>query len=159
MAVTEIFEAVTGRMKVAPAAGNVVPASTLGQVAVAAPPAGSKTRTKDVGFQVMVGSAHLLHSMLNVGAVGAILAFADCAPTACFEIYAAWKDNDVDLARQKQERIHQASRQVVGEFGVPGLKHALDFNGYYGGPPRLPLLPPTAEVKAEVERLLEHIRN
>jgi dihydrodipicolinate synthase/N-acetylneuraminate lyase len=157
-AVTEIFEAVTGRMKTAPAAANVVPASSLGQVAVAAP-ATPKTRTKDVGFQVMVGSAHLLQSMLNVGAVGAILAFADCAPTACFEIYTAWKENDVDLAREKQERIADASRKVVGEFGVPGLKYALDFNGYYGGPPRLPLLPLTAEVKAEVERLLEHIRN
>jgi len=158
VAVTEIFEAVTGRMKSAPAAGNVVPASSLGQVAVAAP-AAPKTRTKDVGFQVMVGSAHLLQSMLNVGAVGAILAFADCAPTACFEIYTAWKDNDVDLAREKQERITEASRKVVGEFGVPGLKYALDFNGYYGGPPRLPLLPPTAEIKAEIERLLENIRN
>ena len=48
---------------------------------------------------------------------------------------------------------------MLGELGVPGLKHALDFNGYYGGPPRLPLLPPTAEVKAEIERLLEYIRN
>jgi dihydrodipicolinate synthase/N-acetylneuraminate lyase len=161
VAVTEIFEAVTGRMNSAPAvaAANVVPASALGQVAVAAPPATPKTRTKDVGFQVMVGSAHLLHSMLEAGAVGAILAFADCAPTACFEIYTAWKENDADLARQKQERIRQASLKVVGEFGVPGLKYALDFNGYYGGPPRLPLLPPTAEVKAEVERLLQDIRN
>jgi len=160
VAVTEIFEAVTGRMKSAPAAANanMVPASALGAVAVAAPLAALRTRTKDVGFQVMVGSAHLLHSMLNAGAVGAILAFADCAPTACFEIYTAWKENDVDLAREKQERITEASRKVVGEFGVPGLKYALDFNGYYGGPPRLPLLPPTAEVKAEIERLLEYIR-
>ena len=160
VAVTEIFEAVTGRMKTAPAAAgtNVVPASALGAVAVAAP-AIPKTRTKDVGFQVMVGSAHLLRPMLDAGAVGAILAFADCAPTACFEIYTAWKESDGDLARQKQERIAEASRKVVGEFGAPGLKHALDFNGYYGGPPRLPLLPPTAEVKAEIERLLEQIRN
>lgn len=159
VAVTEVFEAVTGRMKSAPAATNVVPASSLAPVAVAPPPAGLKTRTKDVGFQVMVGSAHLLQSMLNVGAVGAILAFADCAPTACFEIYTAWRDNDVDLAREKQERIARASLRVVGELGVPGLKYALDFNGYYGGPPRLPLLPPTAEVKAEIEKLMEYIRN
>jgi dihydrodipicolinate synthase/N-acetylneuraminate lyase len=158
--VTEIFEAVTGRMKTAPAAAgaNMVPASALGAVAVAAP-AAPKTRTKEVGFQVMVGSAHLLQPMLDAGAVGAILAFADCAPTACFEIYTAWKENDVDLAREKQERIARASLRVVGELGVPGLKHALDFNGYYGGPPRLPLLAPTAEVKAEIERLLENIRN
>lgn len=160
VAVTEIFEAVTGRMKSAhaAAAANLVPASALGPVAVAPPPA-SKTRTKDVGFQVMVGSAHLLQSMLDAGAVGAILAFACCAPTACIEIYTAWKENDVNLAREKQERIARAALRVVSELGVPGLKHALDFNGYYGGPPRLPLLPPTAEVKAEIERLLENIRN
>ncbi|MGH9492389.1 MAG: dihydrodipicolinate synthase family protein [Terriglobales bacterium] len=165
--VTEVFEAVTGRMRSAPLPENVVPANALaggagsGPIAVQAPAAtpALKTRTKDAGFQVMVGSAHLLQSMLNVGAVGAILAFACCAPTACFEIYTAWKDNDVDLAREKQERIAPAALRVVGELGVPGLKHALDFNGYYGGPPRLPLLSPTAEVKAEIERLLEYIRN
>jgi 4-hydroxy-2-oxoglutarate aldolase len=48
---------------------------------------------------------------------------------------------------------------VVGELGVPGLKYATDFNGYFGGMPRLPWLPPTGEVKAEIERLLEDIRN
>ena len=35
----------------------------------------------------------------------------------------------------------------------------MDFNGLYGGPPRLPLLPLTADKKAEVEQLLENIRN
>jgi 4-hydroxy-2-oxoglutarate aldolase len=32
------------------------------------------------------------------------------------------------------------------------LKHAMDLNGYYGGPPRLPLTYPTAEAKAEIEQ-------
>ena len=35
----------------------------------------------------------------------------------------------------------------------------MDFNGLYGGPPRLPLLSLTADKKAEVEKLLENIRN
>ena len=30
---------------------------------------------------------------------------------------------------------------VTGKFGVPGLKAAMDMLGYYGGPPRSPLLP------------------
>jgi len=51
-----------------------------------------KTRQKEVGFQVLVGAAQKLHPSLDAGAVGAILAFADCAPTACYEIYAAWKE-------------------------------------------------------------------
>jgi len=32
-------------------------------------------------------------------------------------------------------------RAVTSGFGVPGLKAALDLLGYYGGPPRRPLLP------------------
>jgi hypothetical protein len=35
----------------------------------------------------------------------------------------------------------------------------MDVNGYYGGLARLPLLPLTAEAKAEVERLMPDIRN
>jgi dihydrodipicolinate synthase/N-acetylneuraminate lyase len=27
----------------------------------------------------------------------------------------------------------------------------MDLNGYYGGPPRLPLVAPTAEVRREIE--------
>ncbi len=164
--VTEVFTAVTGRMLAAvspPSDAGLISPTSLGggatkAAAVAAPPA-LKTRTKDAGFQVLVGSAQTLLPSLERGAVGAILAFACPAPTACFEIHTAWKDGDHKLAAEKQTRIADAAKRIVGELGIPGLKYALDFNGYYGGPPRLPLLPPTAEVKAEVERLLANIRN
>ena len=120
---------------------------------------GMKTRQKEVGFQVLIGSAQKLHPSLDAGAVGAILAFACPAPTACYEIYAAWKEGDSELARLKQERIALAAQRVGGELGIPGLKHGIDYNGYYGGPSRLPLLPLTADVKAEIERLLVDVRN
>jgi dihydrodipicolinate synthase/N-acetylneuraminate lyase len=118
-----------------------------------------KTRQKEVGFQVLVGVAHKLLASLEAGATGAILAFAAPSPTACYEIYAAWKEGDPDLARLKQDRINAASNRVAGELGVPALKYASDLNGYYGGPPRLPMLPLTGEQKAEVERLMSDIRN
>ena len=120
---------------------------------------GVKTRQKEVGFQLLVGAAQTLEPSLQAGAVGAILAFADAAPTACYEIYAARKEGDIELARLKQERISKAAQQVVGEFGIAGMKHAMDFNGYFGGPVRLPLLPLTADLKAEVEHLMADIRN
>ncbi len=118
-----------------------------------------KTRQKEVGFQVLVGSAQRLHASLDAGAVGGILAFACPAPTACYEIYAAWKEGDAELARLKQERIVKATVRVGSDLGIPGLKHAVDFNGYYGGPARLPLLPLTADVKREIETLMADIRN
>jgi len=172
--VTETFEAVTPRMIAAATSasnggGELVPVGALAGPASSSSPRPSsssvavvgnlKTRQKEAGFQVLVGAAQKLHPSLEVGAVGAILAFACLAPTACYEIYAAWKEGDEDLARLKQDRIAGASQRVVSELGVPGVKYAMDFNGYYGGPARLPLLPLTGVLKQEVETLLADIRN
>jgi dihydrodipicolinate synthase/N-acetylneuraminate lyase len=118
-----------------------------------------KTRQKEVGFRVMVGAAHQLEPSLGRGAVGAILAFASPAPMACYEIYAALKDGDSALAREKQERVKAAAQRVVGELGVPGVKYSMDLNGYYGGPSRLPFLPLSGEQKAEIEKLMAGIRS
>jgi 4-hydroxy-2-oxoglutarate aldolase len=118
-----------------------------------------KTRQKEVGFQVLVGAAQKLHPSLEAGAAGAILAFGCAAPTACYEIYAAWKEGDAELARLKQERISQPAQAVAGDIGVPGIKYGMDLNGYYGGPSRLPFLPLTANAKAEIERVLADVRN
>src|SRR5271165_3553624 len=176
--VTETFDAVTSRMVDTANEGNgqgggLIPVGALaGSVKDTPAPrpanpssaavtviAGLKTRQKEVGFQVLVGAAQKLEPSLQVGAVGAILAFADAAPTACYEIYAAWKEGDIELARLKQQRIAKAAQRVVGEFGIPGMKHAMDFNGYFGGTVRLPLLSLTADLKAEVEQLVADIRN
>ena len=170
--VTEIFDAVTPRMLVAGSVGSngengeLVPVGALSgatgakRSSTAVTVVGNlKTRQKEAGFQVLVGAAHKLHPSLDAGSVGAILAFACLAPTACYEIYAAWKEGDAELARLKQERIAQAAQRVGGDLGIPGLKHGIDYNGYFGGPSRLPLLPLTADVKAEIERLLADIRN
>jgi dihydrodipicolinate synthase/N-acetylneuraminate lyase len=186
--VTETFDAVTPRMlkvvtESTPANGELVPVGALaasaksdhvGTGAPARPAERSsaassssaismvgnlKTRQKEVGFQVLVGAANKLYPSLEAGAVGAILAFADAAPTACYEIYAAWKEGDHELARLKQERIAGAAERVVGALSIPGVKYAMDFNGYFGGTVRLPLLPLTADLKSEIEGLMASIRN
>jgi dihydrodipicolinate synthase/N-acetylneuraminate lyase len=166
--VTQVFEAVTGRM-LAPrtdASTSFVSAGDLaGGVAVAtAPPAApvktrERTRTREVGFQVLTGSERSIFASLGAGASGAIVAFAAFAPQACQEIYIAWKDHDLGLAEEKQQRILAAGSRIVGGLGLAGIKYACDFNGYYGGHPRAPLLPLAAEEKAEVECLLGEVRN
>ena len=117
--VTETFEAVTARMVKAAIEGNghggelvsvaALPGASKPSSSAVAVVAGLKTRQKEVGFQVLVGAAQKLESSLQVGAVGAILAFAIAAPTACYEIYAAWKEGDSGSARLKQERIAKAA--------------------------------------------------
>jgi 4-hydroxy-2-oxoglutarate aldolase len=177
--VTETFDAVSPRMLKTPSnpqgSGELVTvgALTANRTSSEAPASrpsapsssavsvvsGIKTRKKEIGFQVLVGSAQKLEPSLNAGAVGAILAFANAAPTACYEIYAAWKEDDAELAHLKQQRIVQAAQRIAAELGIPGVKYGMDFNGYFGGTPRLPLLPLTADLKAEIERLLADIRN
>ena len=165
--VTDVQQAVTGRMTTAISAtadingGQLVSAIALSggsDVAVATRPR-VKTRQKEIGFQVLVGAAHTLLSSLEAGASGAVLAFAAPAPTICFEIYAAWKDNDIDLAKSKQERLAPASKLVVSELGIPAVKYAMDINGYYGGLPRLPLLPLTAAQKSDIEARMANFHN
>jgi dihydrodipicolinate synthase/N-acetylneuraminate lyase len=129
-----------------------------GGTAVASTPK-IKTRSKEVGFQVLVGAAHTLLDSLQVGASGGVLGFAAPAPTICFEIYAAFRDNDMELARSKQQRLEAATKRVVSQMGIPAVKYAMDLNGYYGGPPRLPLLPLTAAQKTEVEEKMAPFRN
>ncbi len=164
---TEVFQAVTERM-LAPSASSREEAGSqlvsVGElagntsVAVATRPK-IKTRQKEVGFQVLVGAAHTVLDSLKVGASGAVLAFAAPAPTICFEIYSAWRDNDMDLAQAKQNSIVGTTRKVVSELGIPAVKYSMDLNGYYGGPPRLPLLPLTSAQKSEIESQMERFRN
>jgi 4-hydroxy-2-oxoglutarate aldolase len=162
--VTPIFEAVTARMlnAVATLPATFVSAGDLAggpALAVAPPAAPLKTRTREVGFQVLTGSASIILPSLEAGASGAILGFAACAPEACYEVYFAWKDRDAKLAADKQARVALPNQRITAEMGIAGVKYACDFNGYYGGYPRQPLLPLTAEQKAELETLLEEIRN
>jgi dihydrodipicolinate synthase/N-acetylneuraminate lyase len=166
--VTPVFEAVTARMLApkaeANAGGSIVSAEALAggtgaTIAVAPVAAPIKTRTKEVGFQVLTGSTAILLESLEAGAAGAILGFAACSPQACQEVYLAWKDHDRQLAIEKQQRIAAATNRIVGELGISGIKYACDFNGYYGGRARWPLLPVSATEKTEIEGLLAGIRN
>jgi dihydrodipicolinate synthase/N-acetylneuraminate lyase len=163
---TPVFEAVTARM-LKPVISEAEPATFVsagelagGLATAAAPPRASiKTRSREVGFQVLTGSASTILGSLESGATGGILGFAACAPQACQEVYLAWKDHDLQLAREKQGRVDIPNKRIAGELGVSGVKYACDFNGYYGGLARLPQLPLSSAQKKEVERLLTNIRN
>ena len=165
VSVTQVFAAVTGRMKARPetAAGGFISADTLtdGGSAVAVAPSKpmAKTRTKVVGFQILVANTAGVLEGLRAGAVGAMPAFAASAPQACYEVLAAWKDGDEGLAQEKQARLHDVAARVEIGLGVAGIKYGCDLNGYYGGWPRLPLLPAMGEERAEIEGLMRGLRN
>jgi 4-hydroxy-2-oxoglutarate aldolase len=160
--VTAVFTAVTGRMQARNDGGLIATNTLIGggaTVAVAPARTAAKTRTKLVAFQILAASTAGMLEWLLAGAVGAMPPFAASAPQACYEVLAAWKDGDEGLAQEKQVRLRGVAERVEEELGVAGIKFGCDLNGYFGGRPRLPLLPLRGEERAEIEVLMQGLRN
>jgi 4-hydroxy-2-oxoglutarate aldolase len=96
---------------------------------------------------------------LQMGATGAILAIANPLPYACVTIWEAFRTRQHEAAKDWQERILNAARLIAAKHGIPGLKYAMDLNGYYGGPPRLPLIPPSKEAQQEIEAAFDGLKS
>jgi 4-hydroxy-2-oxoglutarate aldolase len=92
-------------------------------------------------FQILVGAAATVYPSLTIGARGAILALADCLPEKCTALYRLFRAGQFDLARELQSVLVRASKTIVSDLGMAGVKYVMDQRGYKGGPPRLPLLP------------------
>lgn len=105
-------------------------------------------------FQTLVGSATTLYPSMVMGAVGGVLALANVLPDLCVELFDAACGNHLERAKNLQHRIIEPTRIIVAKIGIPGIKYAMDRVGYFGGPPRLPLLPLNDAQKKEVENVL-----
>ena len=121
--------------------GNI---ASLGQILRECPP----------DFSVLQGSGSVLLSSLALGASGAILALSDMAPEETVEIYRFFRAGEWEKAKDIQQRILEVNQKIVGSYGVPGIKHALDLLGYFGGEPRPPLQPVSKKVEESIRELL-----
>jgi len=117
------------------------PASRVAQIRALAP--------KD--FAVLAGTESQLWESLKAGSNGGALAFASAAPYATIAIWEAFRTREEEAGVDWQARISHPSILVTDMYGVPGLKHAMDLNGYYGGPPRLPFVPVSQDARREIE--------
>lgn len=102
-------------------------------------------------FSILAGSEGLVWESLRAGANGAALAFASAAPYATIAIWEAFRTREEDAGVDWQGRIAHPGELVTEVYSAPGLKYAMDLNGYYGGPARLPFSPLSAEGKQAVE--------
>jgi 4-hydroxy-2-oxoglutarate aldolase len=71
------------------------------------------------------------------------------------EIYELFQQGRIAEAGELHLRLLPAARAVTAQFGVPGLKAAMDMLGYQGGYPRLPLLPLGESQRMELEKVLQ----
>jgi 4-hydroxy-2-oxoglutarate aldolase len=121
--------------------GNV---QGVGEIIASTPPA----------FQVLVGSAASVYPSLAMGARGAILALACALPEKCVALFEMVRQGQYEKAREFQSVLARASKLIVSEMGIAGVKHAMDQRGYRGGIPRLPLPPLHHEQKKRLTEFL-----
>ncbi|XP_068806013.1 4-hydroxy-2-oxoglutarate aldolase, mitochondrial isoform X2 [Struthio camelus] len=98
-----------------------------------------KTRQED--FQVLVGSAGFLLAGYAVGASGGICALANVLGAPLCQLERLCREGRWQEARDLQHRLIEPNAAVTCRFGIPGLKKAMEWFGYYGGPCRAPLAP------------------
>jgi 4-hydroxy-2-oxoglutarate aldolase len=102
------------------------------------------------GFSLLAGSANFFFTGLLMGAVGGVLSLADALPEPCCKLYDLGVNGQLKEGRELQFQLMELNQKVSGKFGVAGVKAAMDFAGFYGGPPRAPLLPLSADEKKKV---------
>lgn len=108
-------------------------------------------------FNLLVGSAAALYNSLQKGAIGAVLAISNVFPEICNEIYEAAQAGDAPRATSLQQKLIAPSKMLGPQYGIAGIKYALDRLGFYGGPPRPPLLPVDEEAQREIDAMLASI--
>ena len=90
-----------------------------------------------------------------MGAVGGVLSLADAFPDPCCKLYDLGVNGQLKEGRELQFQLMELNQKVSGKFGVAGVKAAMDFSGFYGGPPRSPLAPLTTEEKKKLSEDLK----
>ncbi len=108
-------------------------------------------------FQVLVGSASTVYPCLAIGARGAILALACALPEKCATLFSLFRQGQHEKARELQSVLLRASKIIVSEDGIAGVKFVMDQRGYRGGAPRLPLQPLSDGQKARISDFLAHL--
>ncbi|HYA64975.1 MAG TPA: dihydrodipicolinate synthase family protein, partial [Candidatus Sulfotelmatobacter sp.] len=77
-------------------------------------------------FHVLTGGAAVIYPALVMGARGAILALAAALPEKCAELFGLVQHGQHEQAKLLQQRLVEASKRIVSENGIAGLKYAMD---------------------------------
>jgi len=105
-------------------------------------------------FHVLTGSATGLLPALAIGASGGVLALALIAAREFCDVFALARQGRWDEARGIAQRMAVAERGVSGQYGIGGLKAALDLQGLFGGPCRAPLPTPDGDAIEDIKEVL-----
>jgi len=110
---------------------------------------------KGANFYVLAGTINKLYAGLKIGVIGGVVSMADYLPAMCCKLQALFESGQMEEAGKLDVYSRELSSNAAGKHGVAGVKAAMDLLGYYGGNPRIPLLPLSDKQKVELKVVLE----
>ena len=113
--------------------------------------------TGEEEFSVLAGSAPALFPNMVAGAKGGIVALACAVPVLMKKLYEAFVEGDHLLTAKLQCIVAPAAVAVTTKYGIPGLKVAMELEGFASGPPRLPLLPLGSVEREDLTRIFTNM--
>ena len=113
---------------------------------------------KGANFYVLAGTINKLYTGLKVGAIGGVVSMSDYLPDMCCKLQELFELGKIKEAEKLDVYARELSSKAAGKYGVAGVKAAMDLLGYFGGDPRIPLLPLNNEQKAKLKAVLEKER-
>jgi 4-hydroxy-2-oxoglutarate aldolase len=115
--------------------------------------------TDSARFGIIAGAAATLFPAMSAGARGGIIALACAAPKAALALYQAFAASDHAKASSIQRIVAPAACAVTEKYSIPGLKAALDLQGFQGGLPRRPLLPVKPEQREDLAQIFRRMNS
>lgn len=101
-------------------------------------------------FYLLAGNVKTFYCGLQSGAIGAVLSTASYLPEYCCRLYQLFIEKKYDEAEDLSNFLIDLSENTVGRLAVPGVKFGMDYRGFFGGSPRLPLLPISSEDRKQI---------
>jgi 4-hydroxy-2-oxoglutarate aldolase len=108
-------------------------------------------------FSYLLGAGSVFLFGLLLGASGGILRLADVISELCATLYYDFLAGEWEKASRLQRDIIPLNNAIIQTHGIAGTKYAMDLLGFYGGPPRNPILPLNANGKKGIEKILKNL--
>jgi 4-hydroxy-2-oxoglutarate aldolase len=106
-------------------------------------------------FSVISGTIDSLIPAMMIGAVGGVVSLANPFPEACCRLYELYQKGELTQTKELYRSLLKLNRSISGSFAVAGVKAAMELNGFFGGDPRLPLLPLDSGQKQNIARVVK----
>jgi len=105
-------------------------------------------------FYVMAGSISKLLDFMKLGSRGSTVSLANYCPNLAVQLYQCLLEKQTATCEQLNSRIVGVNKRIAGQFGVPGVKAAMNLMGLKAGIPRRPLYPITAQQLESIKSAL-----